>query len=1460
MPRAKAIFKGLAFGLGGLVVVGAAAVAGGYAWINSDAGRSWLIAQIEDAASTPGEMELTIGTLEGSLPQALRARDIALGDGAGKWLTIAGLDVDWHPWSLLHRTLDIETLKLTGVDLARLPQSPSAPDAAADSTDGTSFDLPLAVRVGRLSADEIALGAPVLGQAARFTLAGEAGRRDDGSLSARLDLVRLDGPEARLLAALRYNPADGRLSAQIDASEAPGGLLAGVLERPDLPRTELRLHGEGPLADWHGDFALSLGDLASAEAAIGLAGSSLDDLGFSLQGHGDVTPPASADAWQQLAGRTTLDVQGSWQDGRHLQLERFIATNDRLSLALAGTVEPRGGALDLTLNAEAADGAPLAALLDLEGLGALTAEVALSGTTSRPRASLDLQATNLTTADFTAAAVTATGRVAAASDLAGEQPNLTLDLEGRVEAPRLPGQDEANEVLGDALAWRLAGTLDLVSGLLQLDELAAETDIARLTASGPFNINDGSGTLDTTAAVPELTRLQPLTGIGLGGEARLAGPLTLRRYGGFIGADLTGRWDRPASDIGLITAAAGSGLDIAARFTIEGADVVIEEAAARSPATDLLTSVTVSGGALRDGRYRLELADAAVLAPELGVATAGRAQTEGTIAGPFDALALDGTLQLERLTVEDQVLSDLAGRYDLRLAGANVDGPVSVALDSPYGRAEVSADLQVRDDAVTLAALRAQLPQATVSGNLAVPLDGRPIGADLTGDFADLGPWLEVAGVSGGGTGSARLQWHQPGTPAPLVLDAELSRLRVAPGPDAAPLRAERVTLALRAQDPALAEAGDIDLAAETLRWENLDLSLLHLAARGSRAALDVSLQADGRWIQPLHLEADARVTQQEETLSIALDKAAGELFGRPLMLREPARLTLAPEVTRLENLALASGDTTLNAEAEFGDGGIAATAVLDRLPLATVDAFWDSGLEGSVSAELDLAGSFAAPRGSARLSVGGLRPRGATDTPALALDASADWRDGRVAARGELGGAQVASARFTADAPLQLTPDGNLAVPPQAPLAGQLDWSGDIATLLLFVPLPEHRLNGDASIAVTLEGTLDAPQAEGRIALENGRYENLETGTILRALTLTAEATEERVTLSALSANDGAGGTLRGTGSFDIDPAASFPLDVSVTFDKFHALRRDDVVAVAGGTLTLAGGLDAPEVSGRFTTETVEISLLTSLPPNVVSLDIVEVTNGISAVPEEEAETPPPVDAILDIVVDMPWRVFVRGRGLDSEWAGRLSVQGPASAPAVTGELNLVRGFMSVIGKPFDLTAGKVSLPEGADNEPSLDVTAVHEGEELTVTARLSGTLSQPELDLSSMPEVPRDEIVSRVLFNKSAAQLTAAEAAQLAIALRDLTGQGGGADILGFARRTLGVDVLRIETSGTGTAVEAGKYLTDEVYLGVKQGATSQSSSAGVEVELTPNITIESEVTGSGASKSGVRFQWDY
>src|SRR5690606_38803495 len=98
-------------------------------------------------------------------------------DATGPWLTITALEVDWRPWQLLRRTLDVARLELTEVALARLPAA--APEAPEDSGGGdlrSLLDFPLKVRLGSLTAQEVAIGAPVLGQAARFSLSGDARR------------------------------------------------------------------------------------------------------------------------------------------------------------------------------------------------------------------------------------------------------------------------------------------------------------------------------------------------------------------------------------------------------------------------------------------------------------------------------------------------------------------------------------------------------------------------------------------------------------------------------------------------------------------------------------------------------------------------------------------------------------------------------------------------------------------------------------------------------------------------------------------------------------------------------------------------------------------------------------------------------------------------------------------------------------------------------------------------------------------------------------------------------------------------------------------------------------------------------------------------------------------------------------------------------------------------------------
>src|SRR5204862_5863662 len=89
-------------------------------------------------------------------------------------------------------------------------------------------------------------------------------------------------------------------------------------------------------------------------------------------------------------------------------------------------------------------------------------------------------------------------------------------------------------------------------------------------------------------------------------------------------------------------------------------------------------------------------------------------------------------------------------------------------------------------------------------------------------------------------------------------------------------------------------------------------------------------------------------------------------------------------------------------------------------------------------------------------------------------------------------------------------------------------------------------------------------------------------------------------------------------------------------------------------------------------------------------------------------------------------------------------------------------------------------------------------------------------------------DEVLAKVLFERSASQLSPVEAAQLASALSSLAG-GGGFDVIGNLRSFAGLDRLAFGgTDTSGVTVSGGKYLTDDVYLeltgGGREGPSAQ------------------------------------
>jgi len=210
------------------------------------------------------------------------------------------------------------------------------------------------------------------------------------------------------------------------------------------------------------------------------------------------------------------------------------------------------------------------------------------------------------------------------------------------------------------------------------------------------------------------------------------------------------------------------------------------------------------------------------------------------------------------------------------------------------------------------------------------------------------------------------------------------------------------------------------------------------------------------------------------------------------------------------------------------------------------------------------------------------------------------------------------------------------------------------------------------------------------------------------------------------------------------------------------------------------------------------------------------------------------------------------------------LKITGTADAPIVSGVLEPVRGEFILMGKTFELKNGSVRFAGTSDIDPILNLAAEYKATGLTAIVALTGSASQPKIELISRPPMTQSEIAARVLFGTDAEGLTPTQSLQLASSIATLSGVWGAGGIMDTTRRTLGVDVLKFgeaEHDPTKTTVSAGKYVAEGVYIELERGTKGDSrTSTTVEVEVLPNVRIEGGTTQRGGNKVGLKWKWDY
>jgi autotransporter translocation and assembly factor TamB len=194
---------------------------------------------------------------------------------------------------------------------------------------------------------------------------------------------------------------------------------------------------------------------------------------------------------------------------------------------------------------------------------------------------------------------------------------------------------------------------------------------------------------------------------------------------------------------------------------------------------------------------------------------------------------------------------------------------------------------------------------------------------------------------------------------------------------------------------------------------------------------------------------------------------------------------------------------------------------------------------------------------------------------------------------------------------------------------------------------------------------------------------------------------------------------------------------------------------------------------------------------------------------------------------------------------------KGRAQPLSVTGSLDQITGRYSFQGRRFDLDPIS-SITFRGDLNPELFVTVrrVISGVETRVT--IAGSLSEPELRLSSVPPLDSSDILSLIVFNSSANQLSAAQQEELAVRAGTLAAGFLVSPLISAIERSLGIDMLEIEAAGSGgTRVTIG----DEIAPGLvarfsRQFGADEYDEATIEYYLSRLFRIRATFSDAGSA----------
>jgi translocation and assembly module TamB len=1406
-----------------------------------------MVLRLAEWAASSDDLTLKIGELQGSLFSQGTISSLSVSDRDGRWAESGAIYFAWNPWALFSGTIEIDRLDVAKATISRTPRENA--DAASKSAQSGSGDGPLLLplRIRAFSIQDALLGESILGQPARLSASGQIEALDPAdTIFAAITVNDLDRP-SNLQANLTYLAATDSLEVSATAADKAGGILSSLLDLSDRPDLRLTLNGAGPIGGWRGTWSLVAGPdlLAGGKLALDRQNNGMR---IAAEAKGELSRFVPESYTALLAGNTDVTVDANISDDGGYQLQRFRLSAPRLTASASGSIDPEkshlNGRAELRLNKND-DGGPV--ILTIAAGERLSVGEAAAVISAQPGQSGTVFTVQMKAVKFAAAGQQAEQILL---EFSAHQPAGGNELFETLEAIRLSAAIDKPElhdptlrpIAGDRITLDINGTKS--GDRFTIDHAGLTTDTAKLSAKGNADEAGFKGDFQLT-----MQDASPLSGLA---GRELSGALQLSASGraGFDGTlDLTvnGRTERVTAGEDLVgKILSGQSVLNGKLVRHETGRIRFKDLAVETSAVKLSADGDV-GGQSSAIKLRGRITELGKLVPE----SSGDISIEATLEGEGESQTVTTRLAADAATIRGQRLDNVSigyegsGGIETQRGAFTAQGTIGGAQLTGTGQIAIGGEAQAAVRNFTFA-----LGENRITADAVLPHSGDASG-NAQIQIADAGQLAAVLGLPM--EGSAAINAQLTGT-----VDAPTLSLKA----DSAKLRIDTIQLTgLRGAF----EAADL-LANPRISGSSTVKSLIAAETRIDDLTLTAKPDA-GQTVFAIRTRIDNRWEAGGEAVANLSNWAPPDAILRNLSLKNgPARLTQQGEARlsaaegrfKLDNLVLKSGSGSILANVAM-EQSLNGKVEITSFP-ASFAAVLTPGMEprGTVDGTLNLSGTAESPEAAYKLSLKNAFVAGALPPsfPALNLSASGAFANHNL----------TIDAAVTGTSGLDLKANGALrGLTGGGTLDLKAKGTAPLGLAEAFLAARGTRLQGSAAIDLAISGPAAQPVINGRVTASGATVSDPESGLNLKDVALTARLSGKALQIEKLTAASEKGGTLNASGTIGIFEGKTLPIDLQI---KANALRFDDQRIAAGelgSDLALKGSLNGEsKLSGTIDIARLDIQIPQSLPSSVQALDLKHKNAPAHVMalqpPEEDKnETRLPSTIALALQLRSANRIFVKGRGLDALLGGSLQLLGSADQPRAVGEFTLERGRMAILGRTLEFTSGSVNF--NGDLDPILNFLATTDVDGTRIEVTVTGQASNPKFGFSSNPELPEDEVLALLLFNKSLDKLSPFQIAQLATEISELTGVSGGPGVLGRLRSSVGLDTLNITTDEKGdAAVSAGSYLNENIFVGVEQGSSGDSSRVKVDLDVTKNIKLRGETGADGESKLGVGVEWEY